>query len=401
VRKINLANFRSVTGETAREINSRVILDLVRNCQPVSRADLARRSGLQRSTVSAIVDQLIADRWITEGATRTLPRGRKPTSLHLNVDRAAIVGVDLRPGTTRIALAKLDTSFIVETAVPTTGTAEQFTRQLTARIVSLIASRPELNFEGIGVSLPGRVDARSHQLVFAPNLPWQNLDLKNPLERATGLPVGLENAANACALAEIWYGRHAESVRNLIAVTVSEGIGAGIIVDGQLVRGATGMAGEFGHVSLDANGRRCNCGNRGCWEVFASNRAALRYYEELTAASRRRNRAAGKNISFDDLLALVAEGDAPAGRALDRMAQYLGVGLAMLVSSLSPDLITVVGQVTTVWNRVEPIISDVVRRRCPAFTIPRILPTVLATEPRLCGAVALMLQKHFCPPYLF
>lgn len=389
-----------MTGETAREINSRVILDLIRNHQPVSRADLARRSGLQRSTVSLIVDQLIADRWVAEGALRKSPRGRKPTSLYLNADRAAIIGIDLRPGTTRIVLAKLDTSFIVETTVPTEGTASQFTARLTARIASLIASRPEINFEGIGVSLPGRIDSRSHKLVFAPNLPWQNLDLKNPLERATGLPVGLENAANACALAEIWCGRHTDAVRNLIAVTVSEGIGTGIIVDGQLVRGATGMAGEFGHVSLDEKGQRCNCGNSGCWEVFASNTAAVRYYEELAYPNRGRARQSSK-VPFDDLLILATQGDAKAGRALDRMAHYLGVGLAMLVSSLSPELITVVGKVTAAWDRVGPIIQSEVKRRCPALATPRILPTDPATEPRLRGAVALMLQKHFYVPYFF
>ncbi|HXR04865.1 MAG TPA: ROK family transcriptional regulator [Verrucomicrobiae bacterium] len=400
MRKINLANFKSVTGGTAREINSRVVLDLIRNHQPVSRADLARRSGLQRSTVSLIVDQLVTDRWVTEGALRKSPRGRKPTSLYLNADRAANIGIDLRPGATRVVLAKLDTSFIVETAVPTEGTAAQFTAQLTAQIVALIAARPEIKFEGIGVRLPGRSDSRSHKLVFAPNLPWQNLDLKKPLERATGLPVGLENAANARALADIWCGRHADSVRSLIAVTVSEGIGTGIIVDGQLVRGATGMAGEFGHVSLDENGPRCNCGNSGCWEVPASNTAAVRYYEELTSANRGRAQQPAK-ILFDDLLLLAASGGARAGGALDRMAHYLGAGLAMLVSSLSPDLITVVGKVTAAWDRVGPIIHSEVKRRCPALVTPRILPTDPATEPRLRGAVALMLQKHFYVPFLF
>jgi len=400
VRKINLANFKSVTGETAREINSRVVLDLIRIHQPVSRADLARRSGLQRSTVSLIVDQLLADNWVTEGPPRKSPRGRKPTSLHLNADRAGIIGVDLRPGTTRIVLAKLDTSFIVKASVPTEGTASGFTAQLTNRICSLIASHPEINFEGIGVSLPGRIDGRSHKLVFAPNLPWPTLDLKHPLEQAAGLPVGLENAANACALAEIWCNRRADSVRHLVTVTVSEGIGAGIILDGQVVYGATGMAGEFGHVSLDERGPRCNCGNSGCWEMFASNKAAVRYYEELAFPADARGRSSTP-ITFDHLLEFTARGDAHAGRALDRMAHYLGVGMAMVVSSLSPDLITVVGSVTAAWDRVGPIIHEVVRHRCPALACPRILPTDPATEPRLRGAVALMLQKHFYAPRLF
>jgi predicted NBD/HSP70 family sugar kinase len=400
VRKINLSNFKTVTGETARDINCRVILDLIRSHQPVSRADLARRSGLQRSTVSAIVEQLIAECWITEGTSETSSRGRRPTSLRLNVDRAGIVGIDIRPGLTRIVLAKLDTSFIDATSVPTEGTAAQFIAQLTERIVSLIAARPEINFEGIGVSLPGRIDSQSHKLVFAPNLPWRNLDLKTPLECATGLPVGLENAANACALAEMWCGRHASTVRNLITVTVSEGIGAGIIFDGQLVRGSTGMAGEFGHISLDEKGPRCNCGNRGCWEVFASDTAAVRYYEELASGRRPGNQAPPK-ILFDDLLALAGQGDASAGGALDRQAHFLGAGLALLASSLSPDLITVVGKVTTAWERVEPIITDTIKHRCPALVTPDILPTDSTTEPRLRGAVALILQKHFCAPYIF
>ena len=256
---------------------------------------------------------------------------------------------------------------------------------------------PELCFEGIGVSLPGRVDSRTQKLVFAPNLRWRDLDLKTPLERATGLPVELENAANACALAEIWSGQHPESVRNLIAVTVSEGIGVGMILNGQLVRGGTGIAGEFGHITLNHEGPPCNCGNRGCWETYASNVAALNCYEQSAPSPPKGNRRQPR-ISFGDLISRARQGDDKAGHALDHMAHYLGAGLAMLVSGCSPELIVVVGEVTEVWDRIKPIIDQTLKQRCPGLPLPRILPTDPATQPRLRGAIVLVLQKHFSAP---
>jgi predicted NBD/HSP70 family sugar kinase len=398
VNKFDLTNLQVATSGTARNINRRIILNLLRERKHVSRADLSRSTGLQRSTISQIVEQLIAERWVTEGAFGSLPRGRRPTLLHLNTERAGIIGIDIHPFTTTIALARLDTSFIAEASIPTRSSADEFIVLLCRRVTNLIKSHPRVRFEGIGVSLPGRVDPRSHEMIFAPNLLWRGLDLKKRLEDATGLPVEVENAANACALAEFWSGRHSEDVRNIIAVTVSEGVGVGLIVNGQLVRGPSGTAGEFGHVSLDENGPLCNCGNHGCWEVYASNTAASRHYRDLISVrSRKKNN--GSMHSFADVLRHVRQGDARAGQALDQMAHYLGLGFAMLVSGFSPELIIVVGEVTKAWDRIEPIIADTVKHRCPKLKKPRILPTDPATQPRLRGAVWLVVQKHFTSPW--
>jgi predicted NBD/HSP70 family sugar kinase len=399
VRKIDLNNFQVATSGTARDINRRILLNLIRKHQPVSRADLARHSGLQRSTVSAIAKQLIADRWVTEGAAGHLPRGRRPTFLHLNAERAGVVGITVRPVTTTIVLARLDTSFLAQSNLPTEGSAEEYMSRLTRRVVELVRSHPGIAFEGIGISVPGRVDEQTQRLVFAPNLKWHNLDFKSPLERATGLPVALENAANACALAEIWCGRHSESVRNLIAVTVAEGIGVGMILNGQLVRGSTGMAGEFGHVSLNEDGPLCNCGNRGCWEVYASDLAAVRYYSQ-SATPRRPGRPRPPDPTFREVLSRAQQGETRARAALDRMAHYLGLGLAMLISGFSPDTIVLTGDVTEAWDRVEPILIDVVRSHCPALSMPRIQPTDPATQPRLRGSIALFLQQYFGVPQI-
>ncbi len=399
MKKIDLDNFKGATSRTARDINRRIILNLVRQRQPISRAELARHSGLQRSTISAIADQLIAEQWVLQGAVGHLPRGRNPTFLMLNPKRVGIIGITVRPAATTIALARTDLSFITQTSLPTTGSSRQFTEQLCAQVQAVIKTHSDIALEGIGVSLPGRVDSRSQILTFAPNLKWHDLDLKTPLENATGLPVVLENAANACALAALWTGRHPDNVRDLIAVTVSEGIGAGIIANGQLVRGQSGCAGEFGHVSLDENGPLCNCGNRGCWEVFASNGAAVNYYHSC-AGDKQPGAQPPSGISFADLLALAARGDAEAGRALDRMAHYLGVGLAMLANGFSPEILVLVGDVTAAWDRVAPIINDVLKRHCHGLNIPRIVPTDPATQPRLQGAVMLILQQHFCAAHI-
>jgi predicted NBD/HSP70 family sugar kinase len=389
MRKIDLTNFQVATSETARHINRRIVLNLIRSHQPISRADLARHSGLQRSTVSVITEQLIEERWVTEGANGHVPRGRRPRFLHLNKERVGIIGVNIRPAMTTLALADLDGHFVAQESLPTAPNPEQFIVELVPRLKNLMKIRPELTCEGIGVSLPGRVDLASQRLVFAPNLDWRAFDLKTPLEEATGLPVELENAANACALSEIWFGR-SEGAQDLVALTVAEGIGTGLVLNHQLVRGSTGVAGEFGHTTVVENGLECRCGNRGCWEVYASNLAAVRYYTG--------SKPTAQTVSFDDVLRLASQGDAKAVEAIKKMAHYLGVGIAMLITGLAPDRLLVIGEITRLWNLVGPIITKTVSERSLTHANTRIVPTDPTSHPRLLGTIALVLQQHFGAP---
>jgi predicted NBD/HSP70 family sugar kinase len=393
MRKIDLSNFQVATSETARHINRRITLNFLRHHQPMSRADLARRSGLQRSTVSAIVDQLIEEGWVTEGAIGRLPRGRRPRFLHLNVERAGIVGVDLRPETTTVALANVDARVVAQTSWPTPRDAAAFARMLAQSVEGLRGGHPGMLCEGIGVSLPGRVDPEG-RLVFAPNLGWGEVGLREMLESSTGLPVNLENAANACALGEVWFGGHLEHVRHLVAVTISEGIGVGVLLNGQLVHGAHAMAGEFGHVTLDEEGPQCCCGKRGCWERYASNSAAMDHYMAISGVLGKESAPTG----FRDLLRLAEEGNRHAVETLDRMAHYLGVGLATIVTGLAPEVIVVIGEVTSAWQRVGPAVAEVLERRALRQTPTRIIATDSAAQPRLRGAVTLVVQQHFGVP---
>lgn len=401
MRKIDISNFQVATSETARDINRRIVLNLIRSHQPVSRADLARHSGLQRSTVSVITDQLIQENWIKEGASGHVPRGRRPRFLHLNRERVGIIGIDVRPVTTTLVLGNVEAHFAAQDSFPTNQDPARFVAEVGRRIRRMMKSRPEIAYEGIGVCLPGRVDPATQRLVFAPNLVWRDFDLKEALHKVTGLKVELENAANACALAEMWFGGHARGVPNLVAVTISEGIGAGLILNHQLVQGAGGLAGEFGHAAIIEDGLECRCGNRGCWEVYASNPAALRYYAE-SASTRRKgkvgSRTPARSTIFEDLLRLAEQGNPDALQALGKMGHYLGVGIAMLVTGLAPNTIVVVGEVTRMWNHIGPIITDAVNLRLADRYATRILPSDPADQPRLVGAVALVLQRHFGAP---
>ena len=228
--------------------------------------------------------------------------------------------------------------------------------------------------------------------------------MKTPLEKATQLPVELENAANSCALSEICFGRRAEGLRNLVVVTVSEGIGCGLILNHQLVQGSTGTAGEFGHAALIQDGLECSCGNRGCWEMYASNSAAVRYYSQAGATSRGRrsitieNTISDNAISFDHLLRLAQQGDSKAVEALQQMAKCLGLGLAPLISGLAPDMIVIVGEVTRAWNKVGPIIKETVAQHSFTRAETQIVPSDPITQPRLRGTIALVLLKHFGAP---
>jgi len=378
--------FQGASSEVVRDINRRIVLNLIRTRHPISRADLARVSGLQRSTISLIVEQLIQENWVIEGPMGRLPRGRRPTFLRLN-DERVIIAVDIRPRQTTVAVADANGKFISQETLTTVSDPKTTLDALIDSIERLIRFSRHKKIEGVGISLPGRYDHGTDRLVFAPNLHWHDVDIRNPIAQATGLEVTVENAANACVLAAVWFDGM-EDCRNLVVVTVSEGIGTGVWANGALIRGLNDMAGEFGHVPLDPNGPACGCGGRGCWEVFGSNRAALRYYLESGSEP--------TDLTFLDLLSRAEQGDKRAAKALETMAHYLGRGMRMIVAGLAPERIILVGELTRAWHRFGSIIeSEVQDQVLPGGGVPRLIPAYEDGMARLRGTVALVMQKDF------
>ena len=377
------------SSQTAREINRDIVLHTIHMRQPVSRADLARITGLQASTVSIILGQLIEEGWVLPGTLGHLPRGRRPTFVTLN-DRHVTLAIDLRPGKANLALIDINGKILRRETIEFApqGEAKAGAAKAVAAIAkaarSLRSSHHGRLLDGVGVSVSGRVDQNAHRLVFSPNAPWARVDLQHELEKTLKTSIVMENAANASLFAERWFGK-IDDTPNMVVVSVSEGIGAGMLVDGRLVRGREGLAGEFGHMPFDSSGPVCGCGNVGCWETFASNRAGLRYYNEAVPE--------GALSSFQELLDLAASGNLKALRAIDRMAANLARGLAILVAGLAPELIIIVGDCTAQWSRICPVIETELIAKSFTSRIPRVVRAMDGDAARLRGAAALVLYK--------
>jgi predicted NBD/HSP70 family sugar kinase len=384
IKRIDLAYVELASSENARDINRDIVLEIIRSQQPVARADLARSSGLQPSTISAIVEQLIEEKWVAEGAMARRPRGRPSTLLSLN-DAMVILVADVRPNQAIVALVDLNGRFLAREAVPLVSEPARSVTKIVHCMRSMRSSHSDRSFEGIGISMPGRVDPETQRLILAPNLKWSDYDIKGAIEEQMELQVELANAANACLLSELWSGR-LDGIRNAVLITVSEGIGGAILANGQIITSRSGLAGEFGHSPIDPTGPVCGCGQRGCWEVFASSTAALRYYAELAPKSRA--------LNIHDLLRLTEEGDATAIAAVTRQATHLGRGLRLVTAALAPEVVLITGDLTTSWARFGPIIQEEMEGTMLAGAAPELGITKDGELSRLRGAAAVVLQRH-------
>lgn len=380
----DLAYAQLASSEIARDINRDVILELIRARQPVARADLSRLSGLQPSTVSLIAEQLLSERWITESGVVARPRGRRPTLLSLN-DKLVMLAADVRPHRAIVGVVDLNGRLLARQDIALNSDPERSVSRIIASMEGMRGRHAGHTFEGIGISLPGRVDPVTQRLVLAPNLRWSDFDIKGEVERRLKLPVELNNAASASLLSELWFGR-IDGVRNAVLVTIVEGIGTAILANGQIVSGFGGLAGEFGHVPIDPAGPLCTCGQRGCWEVFASSRAALRFYAEAMPGA--------AAVSIQELMQLTEEGDEQAIEAVAMQARNIGRGLRLITATLSPEMILITGDLTNSWHRFGPIIEKELRDTMLAGPPPRIALTTDVELSRLRGAAATALQRH-------
>src|SRR5262245_4768427 len=239
------------------------------------------------------------------------------------------------------------------------------------------------------------VDTEAGKVLLAPNLAWRDLSLRDPIAKALGLPVQIENSGKACALAQLWATRGAQAPSNFVYLTVSDGLGVGIVLGGELVRGQHNIAGEFGHVPLNIDGPRCGCGASGCWEAYVSNLATLsRYFGRELG-----DRSGPSNISLTvpDLIARARGGDGKALAAILSTGRYLGLGLGSLVNAIDPSLVYIGGEITTAWDLIEDTVRAALAERAltPSAGATPIVIVPPEQYPRLRGAAALVAAPSF------
>ena len=376
--------------DTIRYINRQIVLNYVREKEPISRAEISHETELQRSTVSLIVDELKTRGLIYEIEGESTG-GRPPTLLRLRASAAMAIGVDVGTAHTTMAVADLVGRVVDKETFATDPDMNATFRRIISVMQRFI--RTHKNIEGIGVCVPGLVDPESETALFIPHFKWRNWALATELQKISGLPVAVDNDANAAALAELWLGRpEIRDVRDFILVLVEEGLGTGIIFDGQVYQGVAGAAGEFGHMTIGKGAPvACAAGSEECWEAFASERAALARYRL------RRTDLANTAISFNQLIDKAFADDEDAKDALVETAHYLGLGISNLTKGLSPEAVILAGDIARAW----PIVSSELRRTLAANSICSGLPSTplfastLGDHTRLMGALSLVLARKF------
>ena len=403
MRKIDPRNFQRATRTTTKEINRQIVLNLVREYQPISRADLARRMEVARGIVSPLVSELIEQGLLVEGAAGSSPRGRKPTLLHVRAHDRLVAAVDVRLSETQVMLSDFTGRPLALELLKTPAEPDALVAEVAARVRRLLeVHAAEGACQGIGLVVPGMVDRGTGRLVNAPTLGWRDVDLRGALEEAAGLAVQVERDAVACALAQMWLGQRAgEALDSFAYVTFSDGVGAGLVVGGRVVRGHRDAAGEFGHIPLSLDGPACLCGSRGCWEAYTSSHAVVARYLGRELATRACHaEVASAGVTVGDVIARARSGEARARGALEATGRYIGLGLAAIVNALNPARIIVGGEIAGAWDLVGPaVLSALAERTLTQGTAATpVFPEPSDRQTRLRGAAALVVAPVFAAP---
>jgi N-acetylglucosamine repressor len=401
LRRISTTAFRVARRGTSREINRQIALNLVRSKQPISRADLARLMGVRRGAISLLVNELLDSGQVFEGAKGESKRGRKPMHLHIETRRRCAVAVDISASRTSMLVTDpLGHPLLDIREFPTRPHPHGLLKELAGNIRRILAEHPELGHcRGVGVVISGLVDVDRGRLRFAPTLGWRDLDLRAPLQAATQLPVMVENSVKACVLAQVWAVRGHAPVDGPVAfVNASDGVGVGIAIDGQLLRGTHNNAGEFGHVALSMDGPRCACGQKGCWEAYVSVRATVARYRGTDPnwpAS-----AEPSETTVDTIIARARAGEARALSTLRETGYYIGRGFATIVKAIEPRRVYMSGEITEAWDLILPTVAEALREQSLIREAgeTEILTVSLGEHPRLRGAAALVNSPAFAAP---
>ncbi|MGG3466126.1 ROK family transcriptional regulator [Neobacillus pocheonensis] len=315
-----------------KKINQKVLLNEIVANSPISRARLSEITGLNKSTVSSQVNTLIEKNLIFEIGQGKSSGGRKPVMLVFNKNAGYSIGIDIGVDFINGILTDLKGNIVLDAYHPLENpSAEKIKELLFSMIEHFKNQMPESPYGliGIGLCVPGLVNTEQ-KIIFTPNLDWNyGLDLKKLIEKEFQVPVFIENEANAGAYGEKVFGT-AKNYENLIYVSVGTGIGIGIIINNDLYRGVGGIAGEMGHVTIDLNGHKCSCGNRGCWELYASEKALMKSLPNQH-----------QKASHQELIHLANQNDAEILMALQNLGYYLGIGLTSILNTFNPQAIII------------------------------------------------------------
>jgi predicted NBD/HSP70 family sugar kinase len=388
-------DINTATPSSVRAVNRSIILGLIRRRQPVSRADLARLTGIFRSSVSDIVDELLEESLLTEERSAPSQRGRVPMSLTLNDAGYRVIGLNIRPAYCQAAAAGLSGTIQQDLIFDTPVSPKRLVRSIGGAIERLRKERPSKTtpeFQQIGIAVPGHVDVHTGDIIWTPTHPELNgFPLAAELAAECGIGAVADNDCNAGALSELWLaaGDNSRANSDFAFLNVSDfGTGAGAVLNGEIYRGHDSrFAAEVGHMIVDQSGPLCRCGRHGCLELYVSNEATWR---------RAHPRLPFTLEGFSKLLDEARQGNARAVEAFRETARYLSVGVSNIGFAFNPAEIIVAGRITAIWDLLR---DEVAARNSSPHLRYSLRPAHLSADDSLLhGAVCLALHDTFARP---
>ncbi|MGE5582027.1 MAG: ROK family protein [Bacillota bacterium] len=346
---------KAINHRIMRSNNKRQIMELIRKNGSLTKKEIAQQLNVSITTVATFITELINESRIIPSGNAESTGGRKSELYHLNSDSLYVIGVDLQVDRFIILLINLQGQILRTEEVKYAGTDEWQAASILYQTILRISDStrtPISKIAGIGVGVPGIVNHQTGIIEFAPNLGWKNVNLASLIP--VDIPVIVENEANAAAIGESNFGA-AQGRANVIYISVGLGIGTGLIFNNDLYSGHNFLAGEFGHMTIIPNGLPCRCGKKGCWEVYASNSAALNLYHHYSKTTLE---------AYEDLLTAYFQNDPIATRVINETTDYLGLGIANLINGLNPEMIIIGGKITEAESSIQYRLLREVKEHC-------------------------------------
>jgi N-acetylglucosamine repressor len=379
-----MANNKTGNNQFLKQLNQTVILDLIRTNKSVSKAELSQITGLSPTATGMIVTGLLEQGYIYETGTGESKGGRRPVMLELKPGSFYSIGVDLDVNYINITLMDVTGRVVYENAskMPETINAESTARKIENRIHEVLQknSIDADRLLGIGISVPGMVDSETQKIILAPNLGWENIDIRAYFTKLTDIPIYVENEAMASAICEHWLGS-CQGVNHFVCINVKSGIGAGIFTDGKLYRGTGGSAGEVGHIVVDESGPKCGCGNYGCLETLSSTTRIVDNAKKLVrqgVVSTLNDLENIEELDINKVVEAALSGDDTAKNVLMDSARYLGIAISNIVNTLNPTKIVIGKEFVKYSNIVLEHVKNIVN--CKALKLPASRVEIMSSD---------------------
>lgn len=389
--------------EDVQEMNRSLVIRLLHRMKLCSRADLAKKTGLKQATITNIISDLIKYGLVYETGIIEGEKGRRSIGISLNSTEYKVIGIRLARKYISIGLFDIGGTLyeVKEVPIDTVFGPEVAFQKMKDLIKDFITRVNKGTVIGIGLGIPGPFYRSEGRIVLMTEFPgWERILIQDEIQSLFGMPVYVEHDANCGVLAEWWYGPHHRDHVTMIYIAAGQGIGAGVIIDGRLYRGSLGTAGEIGHMSIAYDGSKCQCGNSGCLEMYCSTIVLIN--EIRKELKNNPDSILNRECSMKTIAEAIKSGDKLAEKAVFKVAELLGVGLANIVNAYNPDVIIIGDDLIQVG---QPLL-DIVRKTVKERTLPDINKSLkielssFECDPVLIGASALAIERILQNPDL-